>query len=181
MVTVKSRVFSQHSLKFKNGIVKFVNGVATISEELYQEIVETNFPNIFKEGEEPEYKTKLEEKLRSDIKKDNEEYESEIRRLKHIIEAQETELTKKDSEITSWKQLVEELKAGGTVKTEKVSEINKEEPKATEDDELLKELNAAKVEELKALAMSEDGGSYSENDLKGKKKDEIIKMILAKA
>lgn len=175
MVTIKSRVYSQHTLSFKNGIVKFCNGVATVSDELYQEIVDGQFPNIYKEGEEPEYKTKMEEQLRTEIKKDNEEYENEIRRLKNVIESQEIELSKKDGEIESWKKLVEELKAG---KTEPVKTETKEE---TEDDNLLADLKATKVDDLKALAMSEEGGNYSEDDLKGKKKDEIIEMILSKA
>lgn len=175
MVTIKSRVYSQHTLKFKNGIVKFHNGIATVSDELYQEIVDGQFPNIYKEGEEPEYKTKMEEQLRTEIKKDNEEYENEIRRLKNVIESQEIELSKKDGEIESWKKLVEELKVGKTepVKTETKEEI--------EDDNLLADLKATKVDDLKALAMSEEGGSYSEEDLKGKRKDEIIEMILSKA
>lgn len=175
MVTIKSRVYSQHTLKFKNGTVKFHNGIATVSDELYQEIVDGQFPNIYKEGEEPEYKTKMEEQLRTEIKKDNEEYENEIRRLKNVIESQEIELSKKDGEIESWKKLVEELKAGKTepVKTETKEEI--------EDDNLLADLKATKVDDLKALAMSEEGGSYSEEDLKGKRKDEIIEMILSKA
>lgn len=175
MVIIKSRVYSQHTLKFKNGIVKFHNGIATVSDELYQEIVDGQFPNIYKEGEEPEYKTKMEEQLRTEIKKDNEEYENEIRRLKNVIESQEIELSKKDSEIESWKKLVEELKVG---KTEPVKTETKEE---TEDDNLLADLKATKVDDLKALAMSEEGGSYSEEDLKGKRKDEIIEMILSKA
>lgn len=175
MVTIKSRVYSQHTLKFKNGTVKFHNGIATVSDELYQEIVDGQFPNIYKEGEEPEYKTKMEEQLRTEIKKDNEEYENEIRRLKNVIESQEIELSKKDGEIESWKKLVEELKAGKAepVKTETKEEI--------EDDNLLADLKATKVEDLKALAMSEEGGNYSEDDLKGKRKDEIIEMILSKA
>lgn len=179
MVTIKSRVYSQHTLSFKNGIVKFCNGTATVSDELYQEIIDGQFPNIYKEGEEPEHRTKMEDKLRTEIKKDNEEYENEICRLKNIIESQEIELSKKDNEIESWKKLVEELKAGKieSTKTE-IQETAKEE---TEDDELLKELKATKVEDLKILAMSEEGGNYSEEVLKGKKKDEIIEMILSKA
>lgn len=179
MVTIKSRVYSQHTLKFKNGTVRFCNGIATVSNELYQEIVDGQFPNIYKEGEEPEYKTKMEEQLRTEIKKDNEEYEDEIRRLKSVIAAQEIELSKKDGEIESWKKLVEELKAEKTkpVKAE-VQETTKEE---TEDDELLTDLKATKIEDLKTLAMSEEGGNYSEEDLKGKRKDEIIEMILSKA
>ena len=96
-----------------------------------------------------------------------------IKYLKKLIE-----LSKKDGEIESWKKLVEELKAGKTesVKTE-IQETTKEE---IEDDNLLADLKATKVDDLKTLAMSEEGGNYSEDDLKGKKKDEIIEMILNK-
>ena len=96
---VKSRVYSNQSLKFGKGVVKFVNGEAEVSEELYQEIVDRKFPNIFKEGEEPEYRTKFEEQLRKDVKDGNKEFEDEIKRLKNIIEAQKSEINRKDGEI----------------------------------------------------------------------------------
>lgn len=52
--------------------------------------------------------------------------------------------------------------------------------KEEEDDEVKTALKKMKVDELKELAMTEDGGSFKEEDLKGKKKEEIIDMILSK-
>ena len=52
--------------------------------------------------------------------------------------------------------------------------------KQEEDDEVKTALKKMKVDELKELAMTEDGGSFKEEDFKGKKKEEIIDMILSK-
>lgn len=183
-VILKSRVYNNHRIMLNGGPVQFVGGRAEVSEELYQEIVSREIPDIYKEGEEPEYKTRLEEKLRSEVKEGNQEFEEEIKRLKNIIEAQKVEISRKEKEVEMWKKCVEELKAG---KQEMVStpepETKPEEEtpiKQEEDDEVKTALKKMKVDELKELAMTEDGGSFKEEDLKGKKKEEIIDMILSK-
>lgn len=183
-VVVKSRVYNNHKIMLNGGPVQFVGGRAEVSEELYQEIVSREIPDIYKEGEEPEYKTRLEEKLRSEVKEGNQEFEEEIKRLKNIIEAQKVEISRKEKEVEMWKKCVEELKAG---KQEMVAtpepETKPEEEipiKQEEDDEVKTVLKKMKVDELKELAMTEDGGSFKEEDLKGKKKEEIIDMILSK-
>lgn len=185
---VKSRVYSNQSLKFGKGVVKFVNGEAEVSEELYQEIVDRKFPNIFKEGEEPEYRTKFEEQLRKDVKDGNKEFEDEIKRLKNIVEAQKSEINRKDGEIVSWKKVVEDLKHEIEVfkltlnKSSEKTETKVEEKTAESEEisEIRKDLEGMKVAELKALAMEEDYGNFEEADLKDKKKEEIINMILSK-
>ena len=111
-VILKSRVYNNHRIVLNGGPVQFVNGRAEVSEELYQEIVSRKLPDIYKEGEEPEFKTRLEEKLRSEVKEGNKEYEEEIKRLKNIVEAQKVEISKKEKEIEVWKKCVEDLKAG---------------------------------------------------------------------
>lgn len=185
-VVVKSRVYNNHKIMLNGGPVQFVGGRAEVSEELYQEIVSREIPDIYKEGEEPEYKTRLEEKLRSEVKEGNQEFEEEIKRLKNIIEAQKVDISRKEKEVEMWKKCVEELKAG---KQETVApaapepETKPEEEtsiKQEEDDEVKTALKKMKVDELKELAMTEDGGSFKEEDLKGKKKEEIIDMILSK-
>jgi hypothetical protein len=182
-VILKSRVYNNHRIVLNGGPVQFVNGRAEVSEELYQEIVSRKLPDIYKEGEEPEFKTRLEEKLRSEVKEGNKEYEEEIKRLKNIVEAQKVEISKKEKEIEVWKKCVEDLKAGNK-ETQAVSP--EPEPKQEvsikeeEDDEVKTALKKMKVDELKELAMTEDGGSFKEEDLKGKKKEEIIDMILSK-
>lgn len=182
-VILKSRVYNNHRIVLNGGPVQFVNGRAEVSEELYQEIVSRKLPDIYKEGEEPEFKTCLEEKLRSEVKEGNKEYEEEIKRLKNIVEAQKVEISKKEKEIEVWKKCVEDLKAGNKETQAVAPEPEPKQEvsiKEEEDDEVKTALKKMKVDELKELAMTEDGGSFKEEDLKGKKKEEIIDMILSK-
>lgn len=182
-VILKSRVYNNHRIVLNGGPVQFVNGRAEVSEELYQEIVSRKLPDIYKEGEEPEFKTRLEEKLRSEVKEGNKEYEEEIKRLKNIVEAQKVEISKKEKEIEVWKKCVEDLKAGNEETQAVAPELETKQEvsiKEEEDDEVKTALKKMKVDELKELAMTEDGGSFKEEDLKGKKKEEIIDMILSK-
>ena len=84
-----------------------------------------------------------------------------------------------------WKKCVEDLKAGNketVAPADPEPETEQEEPsiKQEEDDEVKSALKKMKVDELKELAMTEDGGSFKEEELKGKKKEEIIDMILSK-
>ena len=182
-VILKSRVYNNHRIVLNGGPVQFVNGRAEVSEELYQEIVSRKLPDIYKEGEEPEFKTRLEEKLRSEVKEGNKEYEEEIKRLKNIVEAKKVEISKKEKEIEVWKKCVEDLKAGNKETQAVAPEPEPKQEvsiKEEEDDEVKTALKKMKVDELKELAMTEDGGSFKEEDLKGKKKEEIIDMILSK-
>lgn len=182
-VILKSRVYNNHRIVLNGGPVQFVNGRAEVSEELYQEIVSRKLPDIYKEGEEPEFKTRLEEKLRSEVKEGNKEYEEEIKRLKNIVEVQKVEISKKEKEIEVWKKCVEDLKAGNKETQAVAPEPEPKQEvsiKEEEDDEVKTALKKMKVDELKELAMTEDGGSFKEEDLKGKKKEEIIDMILSK-
>lgn len=184
-VILKSRVYNNHKIMLNGGPVQFVGGRAEVSEELYQEIVRRELPDIYKEGEEPEYRTRIEDKLRSEVKEGNKEFEEEINRLKNIVEVQKTEIAKKNEEIAMWKKCVEDLKTGNketVAPADPEPETEQEEPsiKQEEDNEVKSALKKMKVDELKELAMTEDGGSFKEEELKGKKKEEIIDMILSK-
>lgn len=187
MVKVRSRVYSSQKIKLNGGVIHFINGNADISEELYQELVDRKLPNIYKEGNEPEYKTSLESKLRQEVSEGNEEFKNEINRLKNIIESQKVELDKKDEEIKSWKKAVEDLQKGiSPSKEEKKDDKEIETEKAEKgdediDDELFNELNTLTVKQLIEMGMTEEGGGFEEKDLKNKKKDEIIKMIMSKS
>lgn len=185
-VILKSRVYNNHKIMLNGGPVQFVGGRAEVSEELYQEIVSRELPDIYKEGEEPECRTRIEDKLRSEVKEGNKEFEEEINRLKNIVEVQKTEIAKKNEEIAMWKKCVEDLKAGNketVVEVKPEPEVKQEDNpsiKEESDDEVKAALKKMKVDELKELAMTEDGGSFKEEELKGKKKEEIIDMILSK-
>lgn len=187
MVKVRSRVYSSQKIKLNGGVIHFINGNADISEELYRELVDRKFPNIYKEGDEPEYKTSLESKLRQEVSEGNEEFKNEINRLKNIIESQKVELAKKDEEIESWKKAVEDLQKGISLSKEEKKDDKEIETEKVEksdediDDELFNELNALTVKQLIEMGMTEEGGGFEEKDLKNKKKDEIIKMIMSKS
>lgn len=188
MVRVRSRVYGSQKIKLNGGVIQFISGNADISEKLYQEIVDRKLPNIYKEGDEPEYKTSLESKLRQEVSEGNEEFKNEINRLKNIIESQKVELAKKDEEIESWKKAVEDLQKGiPSFKEEKKEDDKEIETEKAEkgdediDDELLNELNTLTVKQLIEMGMTEEGGGFEEKDLKNKKKDEIIKMIMSKS
>lgn len=176
---VKSRIYVNHRLVFSNGVIQFQNGIAEIDEKLWKEICDKKFPNIYKEGDEPEYKTKFEDSIRSEVKENYKEYEDEIVRLKGIIEAQKITIDQKDKEISNWKAVVEEMKntKKGSEEKPKVEEIKEDQ---NIDSELLKDLKSMKKGELISVAKSEDGGQYTDEDLEGKTKDEIIIMILSK-
>ena len=187
MVKVRSRVYNSQKIKLNGGVIHFINGNADISEELYRELVDRKFPNIYKEGDEPEYKTSLESKLRQEVSEGNEEFKNEINRLKNIIESQKVELAKKDEEIESWKKAVEDLQKGISLSKEEKKDDKEIETEKVEksdediDDELFNELNALTVKQLIEMGMTEEGGGFEEKDLKNKKKDEIIKMIMSKS
>lgn len=187
MVKVRSRVYSSQKIKLNGGVIHFINGNADISEELYQELVDRKLPNIYKEGDEPEYKTSLESKLRQEVSEGNEEFKNEINRLKNIIESQKVELDKKDEEIKSWKKAVEDLQKGISPSKEEKKDDKEIETEKVEkgdediDDELFNELNTLTVKQLIEMGMTEEGGGFEEKYLKNKKKDEIIKMIMSKS
>lgn len=180
---IRSRVYANAALNFTKGVVKFKNGEAEVSEELYQEILDRNFPNIYKDGEMPEYKTKMEEKLRADVKEGNKEFMEEINRLKNIIDSLKSEVQRKDGEIISWKEALEKLKEEyNTFKMKmSITPEPKKEAEVTDEKEMLrKDLQGMKKEDLVELAMSEDGGNFTKEEIDGKKKEEIVEMILSK-
>lgn len=183
IMKVKSRIYVNHNLMFDNGAVQFQNGVAEISKEIWKEICDKKFPNIYKEGDEPEYRTKFEDSIYNEVKENYKEYEDEIARLKGIIETQKITISQKDKEIENWKSVVEGMKNSKKESENnnfKIEEESKDENNQDVDGELLRDLKSMKKDELISVAKSEDGGQYTDEDLEGKNKDEIITMILSK-
>ena len=179
IMKVKSRIYVNHNLMFDNGAVQFQNGVAEISKEIWKEICDKKFPNIYKEGDEPEYRTKFEDSICNEVKENYKEYEDEIARLKGIIETQKITISQKDKEIENWKSVVEGMKNSKKESENnnfKIEEESKDENNQDVDGELLRDLKSMKKDELISVAKSEDGGQYTDEDLEGKNKDEIITM-----
>lgn len=186
-VRIESKVYSNQKFMFGNELVKFTGRKAEVSKETWEAMQASKYPGVFLEGKMPAANTKLEIELTDDIKRYKQEMEAEVSRLKNIIEAQSIEIGKAKKEALDWRNLCAELQKGAKmpeIKDEK-SDNGKEgeNPVPTEgeisaEDELRKELKTMKVDELKTIALETEG--IEPSDIEGKKKDEIIDLLVTK-
>lgn len=186
-VRIESKVYSNQKFMFGNELVKFTGRKAEVSKETWEAIQASKYPGVFLEGKMPATNTKLEIELTDDIKRYKQEMEAEVSRLKNIIEAQSIEIGKAKKEALDWRNLCAELQKGAKmpeIKDEK-SDNGKEDENPTlakgetsAEDELRKELKTMKVDELKTIALETEG--IEPSDIEGKKKDEIIDLLVTK-
>lgn len=108
---VVSRIYSNQKLAIFGEVIEFKNGVAEISNDLFKKIVESKFPNIFKEGEAPQQKNADQIDTDKTIEVLKEEYNSEIDRLKNIITTKDKQIKDLKDEVKTWKKAVENLKS----------------------------------------------------------------------
>lgn len=186
-VRIESKVYSNQKFMFGNELVKFTGRKAEVSKETWEAMQASKYPGVFLEGKMPATNTKLEIELTDDIKRYKQEMEAEVSRLKSIIEAQSIEIGKAKKEALDWRNLCAELQKGAKmpeIKDEK-SDNGKEDENPTlakgetsAEDELRKELKTMKVDELKTIALETEG--IEPSDIEGKKKDEIIDLLVTK-
>lgn len=186
-VRIESKVYSNQKFMFGNELVKFTGRKAEVSKETWEAMQASKYPGVFLEGKMPATNTKLEIELTDDIKRYKQEMEAEVSRLKNIIEAQSIEIGKAKKEALDWRNLCTELQKGAKmpeIKDEK-SDNGKEDENPTlakgetsAEDELRKELKTMKVDELKTIALETEG--IEPSDIEGKKKDEIIDLLVTK-
>lgn len=186
-VRIESKVYSNQKFMFGNELVKFTGRKAEVSKETWEAMQVSKYPGVFLEGKMPAANTKLEIELTDDIKRYKQEMEAEVSRLKNIIEAQSIEIGKAKKEALDWRNLCAELQKGAKmpeIKDEK-SDNGKADENSTPtggeisvEDELRKELKAMKVDELKTVALETEG--IGPSDIEGKKKDEIIDLLVTK-
>lgn len=186
-VRIESKVYSNQKFMFGNELVKFTGRKAEVSKETWEAMQASKYPGVFLEGKMPATNTKLEIELTDDIKRYKQEMEAEVSRLKNIIEAQSIEIGKAKKEALDWRNLCAELQKGAKmpeIKDEK-SDNRKEDENPTlakgetsAEDELRKELKTMKVDELKTIALETEG--IEPSDIEGKKKDEIIDLLVTK-
>lgn len=186
-VRIESKVYSNQKFMFGNELVKFTGRKAEVSKETWEAMQASKYPGVFLEGKMPATNTKLEIELTDDIKRYKQEMEAEVSRLKNIIEAQGIEIGKAKKEALDWRNLCAELQKGAKmpeIKDEK-SDNGKEDENPTlaegetsAEDELRKELKTMKVDELKTIALETEG--IEPSDIEGKKKDEIIDLLVTK-
>lgn len=186
-VRIESKVYSNQKFMFGNELVKFTGRKAEVSKETWEAMQASKYPGVFLEGKMPAANTKLEIKLTDDIKRYKQEMEAEVSRLKNIIEAQSIEIGKAKKEALDWRNLCAELQKGA--KMPEIKDEKSDNGKADEnstltggeisvEDELRKELKAMKVDELKTVALETEG--IGPSDIEGKKKDEIIDLLVTK-
>ena len=186
-VRIESKVYSNQKFMFGNELVKFTGRKAEVSKETWEAMQASKYPGVFLEGKMPAANTKLEIELTDDIKRYKQEMEAEVSRLKNIIEAQSIEIGKAKKEALDWRNLCAELQKG--VKMPEIKDEKSDNGKADEnsiptggeisvEDELRKELKAMKVDELKTVALETEG--IGPSDIEGKKKDEIIDLLVTK-
>lgn len=186
-VRIESKVYSNQKFMFGNELVKFTGRKAEVSKETWEAMQASKYPGVFLEGKMPATNTKLEIELTDDIKRYKQEMEAEVSRLKNIIEAQSIKIGKAKKEALDWRNLCTELQKGAKmpeIKDEK-SDNGKEDENPTlaegetsAEDELRKELKTMKVDELKTIALETEG--IEPSDIEGKKKDEIIDLLVTK-
>lgn len=186
-VRIESKVYSNQKFMFGNELVKFTGRKAEVSKETWEAMQASKYPGVFLEGKMPAANTKLEIELTDDIKRYKQEMEAEVSRLKNIIEAQSIEIGKAKKEALDWRNLCAELQKGA--KMPEIKDEKSDNGKADEnptptggeisvEDELRKELKAMKVDELKTVALETEG--IEPSDIEGKKKDEIIDLLVTK-
>lgn len=178
---VVSRIYSNQKLAIFGEVIEFKNGSAEISNGLYEKIVESKFPNIFKEGEAPRQKNADQIDTDKTIEVLKEEYNSEIDRLKSIITTKDKQIKDLKDEVKTWKKAVENLKKQlPAVVKEVPSNKNKLEENVdekVETDDIRTTLEKMPFEELKKLAIEE---GLSEKDIeKTKDAESVISMLMA--
>lgn len=184
-VRIESKVYANQTFMFSGELVKFNGQKAEVSNETWEAMKSSKYPGVFLEGEMPAANTKLEIELTDDIKKYKEEMEAEVSRLRNIIEVQKVEIDKAKKEAQDWRNLCAEMQKGA--KVPEIKDENADNGKQAKDpskddssveEELRKELKAMKVDELKTIALETEG--IEPSDVEGKKKDEIIDLLVAK-
>lgn len=183
---VFSNVHANNSIRIADTVIKFTGNSADIPEELYKKIQELRYPHI--SAELPgEVKTKTAEDYNKDLKKINQEYATEIERLKHIIKSKDLNIADLMNDNKNWKdqylkdttELKRKLEAlsvnqPSVVKEEKEPAEGKKE--MVEDANLRKELEAMTVAELEKLA--EEQEIPAESVKKAKLKADLINLIM---
>lgn len=177
-VKVYSRSYQNVVVKFGTELVKFANGEAEISEDLYKKIKEMNFP-IYTKEDQPQYKTANQIDADATIDEMKKEYLAEIDRLNNIVNAKNKEIERLNLEVKTWKEEFEKLSKQKDIKEEKKTSQNEE--KSVEK-ELSSELKEVK-EDLQKMSIKELKELIEEEKIQGAegltKKEDLINCIIS--
>lgn len=191
---IESQVYRNQTIRIFDEDIKFVNGIADVTDELGEKAISSGLP-IYIEGGVPLNKTKSELMLENELSKRVAGYKAETGFLKNEIMGLNLKIQKLNEELVLWKGICEKLKKhiDPTLLGEilnKSAEVEKEESDTkpgkteadteTEDNEILKRLKEKKKDELidmaKQLGISEDQLMV---DGKFRTKDDIIELLMS--
>lgn len=170
--------------------VKFINGVAEVSDEFGAEVLKLGLPEMYEYGKQPAFVTPKEVQLKSDFKDKEDWYKRELERLTNVKTAREEEIKKLKGEVEMWKgefQKEHDLRvsmASGVapVKVEEPLPSKEENPAPekeaedfSEDSDLRAELEKMKKDEL--IKFGEESG-FDMSSIKNETKAEIVEFLL---
>lgn len=182
-IKVLSKVYSNHKIRFGQEIIEFKNGVVEVSEDVYNAIVKSKFPNVYSEKEGiPVEKNFTEVDANKILSEAKEDFESEIARLKNIIKTKDDNIKQLKEENKTWKKEVEKLKAGKVADEPKATKTaatktKKEQEEANEIEKLKEDLEKMSLEELKSLAIDE--GMEESDVVKFEEKSGMIDALIS--
>lgn len=177
-IKVLSKVYSNHKIRFGQEIIEFKNGVAEVSEDVYNAIVKSKFPNVYSEKEGiPVEKNFTEVDANKILSEAKEDFESEIARLKNIIKTKDDNIKQLKEENKTWKKEVEKLKVGKVADESKATKTKKEQEEVNEIEKLKEDLEKMSLEELKSLAIDE--GMEESDVVKFEEKSGMIDALIS--
>lgn len=83
--------------------VKFVNGIAEVSDEFGAEVLKLGLPEMYEFGKQPAFVTPKEVQIKADFKDKEDWYKKELGRLTNIKEAREADIKKLKNDVEMWK------------------------------------------------------------------------------
>lgn len=184
MIKLVSKVYRNQKISFGSFIVEFKNGEALVDETVAKKIFDSKFPNIYKDGEVPQPKIDKGVEIDEEDKDvEMQELRAENGRLQSIIESLKIDKQKALDEAKTWKEEYNKLAEASKEKPFKINPEEEEEviPSVEDEEEKLKETLMSKtVAELKNIAVSTPELNIDEKQLVGKKKEDIVHLIMGK-
>lgn len=177
---IESQAYKGQSIRIFDEVITFgFDGIVEVNDELGERIVNSGL-RIYREGEVPSKKSKAEMELEKELERRVQAYKVENDSLRIQINGLNAKIQRLNDELKLWKDACESLKKDPTSELPKTESIEEKEVVKIEDDEIRKQLEGKKKDELvemaKQLGITEDqlmiDGRY-------KKKDEIIDLLLS--
>lgn len=177
---IESQTYKGQLIRIFDEVIVFpVNGIVEVSDELGERILEAGLP-IYKEGDVPSKKSKVEMEFEKELERRAQAYKVENDFLRIQINGLNAKIQRSNDELKLWKDACESLKKDPTSDLPQGESIEEKENMKSEDDEIREQLESKKKDELvemaKQLGITKDqlmiDGRY-------KKKDEIMDLLLS--